>query len=119
MLFGRWRFIIHGGIDGYSRIIVFLKANTNNEAATVFQLFLGAVEKYGLPSRVRTVKDGANVDIARYMLSHSLRGPDRGSHITGWSVHNQRIDDKQSFFSTVKLDYWYKAMQKDYQIHLK
>lgn len=72
-------------------MIVFLKANTNNEAATVFQLFLGAVEKYGLPSRVRTDKGGENVDIARYMLSHPLRGPDRGSHITGRSVHNQHI----------------------------
>ena len=72
-------------------MIVFLEANTNNEAATVFQLFLGAVAKFGLPSRVRTDKGGENVDIARYMLSHPLRGPDRGSHITGRSVHNQRI----------------------------
>ncbi|XP_067054671.1 uncharacterized protein [Acropora muricata] len=88
----RWRFVIHGGIDGYSRMIVYLKANTNNTAATVFQLFLGAVETFGLPSRVRSDKGGENVDIARYMLSHPLRGPDRGSHITGRSVHNQRIE---------------------------
>lgn len=83
---------MHGGIDGYSRMIVYLKANTNNSAATVFQLFLGAVEKFGLPSRVRSDKGGENMDIARYMLSHPLRGPDRGSHITGRSVHNQRIE---------------------------
>ena len=88
----RWRLVIHGGIDGYSRMIVFLRANTNNTAATVFELFLGAVEEFGLPSRVRTDKGGENVDIARYMLSHPLRGPDRGSHITGRSVHNQRIE---------------------------
>lgn len=80
------------GIDGYSRMIVYLKANTNNSAATVFQLFLGAVEKFGLPSRVRSDKGGENMDIARYMLSHPLRGPDRGSHITGRSVHNQRTE---------------------------
>ena len=73
-------------------MIVYLKANTNNTAATVFQLFLGAVETFGLPSRVRSDKGGENVDIARYMLSHPLRGPDRGSHITGRSVHNQRIE---------------------------
>lgn len=63
-------------------MIVYLKANTNNSAATVFQLFLGAVEKFGLPSRVRSDKGGENVDIARYILSHPLRGADRGSHRT-------------------------------------
>lgn len=88
----RWRFVIHGGIDGYSRMIVFLRANNNNMAATVFDIFLDAVGKFGLPSRVRTDKGGENVDIARYMLNHPLRGPDRGSHITGRSVHNQRIE---------------------------
>ncbi|CAB3994770.1 PREDICTED: uncharacterized protein LOC107346750 [Paramuricea clavata] len=88
----RWRIVIHGGIDGYSRMIVFLKANPNNTAATVFGVFVRAVERFGLPSRVRTDKGGENVDIARYMLSHPLRGPDRGSHLTGRSVHNQRIE---------------------------
>ena len=31
----RWRFVIHGAIDGYSRLIVFLKCNTDNKANTV------------------------------------------------------------------------------------
>ena len=88
----RWRSVIHGGINGYSRMIVFLRANNNNMAATVFELFLGAIGKFGLPSRVCTDKGGENIDIARYMLNHPLRGPDRGSHITGRSVHNQRIE---------------------------
>ncbi|KAK3702165.1 hypothetical protein QZH41_015071, partial [Actinostola sp. cb2023] len=33
-----WRIVVHGGIDGYSRVIVFLKTSTNNMASTVLQL---------------------------------------------------------------------------------
>ena len=72
-----------GGIDGYSRIPVYLRASNNNEAATVLSLFLEAVNEYGLPSRVRSDKGGENVDVSTHMLSHPLGGPGRGSMITG------------------------------------
>jgi len=52
----RWRFVIHGGIDGYSRLPVFLKVNTNNTAHTVLQAFQEAVSTYGLPECVRSDK---------------------------------------------------------------
>jgi hypothetical protein len=92
MLMLRWRIVIHGGIDGYSRMIVYLRAATKNTASNVFQCFLTAVQKFGLPSRVRSDKGGENVDVAWFMLNHPLRGPNRGSHIPGRSVHNQRIE---------------------------
>lgn len=34
----RWRIVAHGGIDGYSRTIVFLECADNNCASTVLQL---------------------------------------------------------------------------------
>ena len=71
-------------------MIVFLHCSTNNRAKTVLDLFQAAVESFGLPSRVRSDKGGENMQVAWYMLTHPL--PDRGSHIAGRSVHNQRIE---------------------------
>ena len=47
-----YKIVIHGGLDGFSRMIVFLQASTNNRALTVLQYFQSAVELYNLPSRV-------------------------------------------------------------------
>lgn len=86
----RWKIVIHGGVDGFSRRIVYLKASDNNRATTVFKLFHEAVMECGWPSRVRSDKGGENVDVAQAMLM--MRGTGRQSHITGSSVHNQRIE---------------------------
>lgn len=39
----RWRFVTHGGIDGYSRTIVYLRCSGNNRADTVLHSFMDAV----------------------------------------------------------------------------
>jgi len=86
--FNRWKFVIHAGIDGFSRKIMFAACSGNNQADTVLEHFESAVSQYGLPSN----QGGENVAVAWYMLTRPLRGPDRGSVITGPSVHNQRIE---------------------------
>ena len=86
----RWKFVTHGGIDGYSRLIVFLQCNTNNRAATVFKNFIKAVHKFGSPSRVRGDKGRENNQVSAWM--EQQKGQNRGSFIAGPSVHNQRIE---------------------------
>lgn len=86
----RWRLVTHCAIDGYSRLVVFLRCSNNNRADTVYSLFLQAVRQYGLPSRIRCDQGGENVRVARHMLHH--RGIQRRSVLVGSSVHNQRIE---------------------------
>lgn len=88
----RWRIVTHGGIDGFSRLIVYMSASSNNKAATVLASFLRAIDQHGLPSRVRCDKGGENVMVSQFMITHPNRGPGRSSCITGRSVHNQRIE---------------------------
>ena len=85
----RWRFVTHGGIDG-CRMVVFVKCSTNNQASTVYDLFLAAIWQYGLPSRIRCDQGRENRLIAQHMIHH--RGINRGSALVGSSVHNQRIE---------------------------
>ena len=65
----RWKLVIHGGIDGYSRLIVFLACGNNNRADTVVSHFTQACLNYFIPSRVRCDRGGENVEVARFMLS--------------------------------------------------
>ena len=81
---------MHGGIDGYSRLVVFLRCYSNSRAATVANLFLGATTEFFCPSRVRTDKGRENSEVARLLVEK--RGEGRGSILRGSSVHNQTIE---------------------------
>ena len=85
----RWKFVIHGAVDGYSRLVTFLKCSTNNRASTVLDSFIAATQNFGLPKKLRTDLGGENVEAWDYMVSHH---GDESCIITGSSVHNERIE---------------------------
>ena len=62
-----WGFVIHGGVDGFSRLVVYLQCATNNKSETVGELFLLATEKYEWPSRVRSDYGGENIVVWELM----------------------------------------------------
>lgn len=80
----RWKLVVHLCIDGFSRLIIYCKC-CNNRAETVLNLFVEGTDKYGLPSRARCY-----VHVAQFMLEK--KGLNRGSIITGSSVHNCRVE---------------------------
>ena len=69
-----------------------MKVASNNRTGIVFTAFLEAISHYGLPSHVRADCGRGNVEVDHFMLAHPERGPQRGSFISGRSVHNQRIE---------------------------
>ena len=86
----RWGLVTHCAIDGYSRVVLYIKCSTNNRASTVFTLFLDAVQQHGLPSRIRVDQGGENAFVVRHMLE--VHGEERRSVLIESSVHNQRIE---------------------------
>ena len=80
---------MHAGIDSYSRLITYMRCSSNNRASTVYELFVMAVQRHQLPSRVRSDQGRENMLVAQHMIE--VRGAER-LMITGSSVHNQRVE---------------------------
>jgi hypothetical protein len=86
----RWKFVVHAGIDGFSRTIPYITCSTNNRASTVLSAFQEGVSKFGLPDKVRSDHGGENIEVWNYMLhTHSF---DLKCVLTGSSTHNERIE---------------------------
>ena len=82
----RWRFIIIAGVDGFRRLVTFLKSCENNMSRTDLECFLSGVNKYKPPLRVH--KDLENVSIADFIKSER----EEVGMITGTCTYNQRIE---------------------------
>lgn len=87
--FIRWRLVVHAGINGYSRTVVYLTGSDNNRVNTVLETFVGTVERDGLPSQIRSDLGGENVDVWRYMMEQHQS---ESAVITGSSTHNERVE---------------------------
>lgn len=85
----RWRLVVHGGVDGFSRCIVYMKCVSNNCASTVLDAFFEGALAYGTPTCIRSDHGGENVDVWRHMLSIYN---DPAHVLTGKSTHNERIE---------------------------
>ena len=68
----RWRFVSHGGIDGFSRTIVYLTCSDNNRSSTVFSLFVSTANQFHLPRRVRCDHGTENVTVTSTGLTMQL-----------------------------------------------
>ncbi len=64
----RWRLVIHAGIDGLSRCVVYLKCSFNNCATSVLDVFLKSISEFGIPFSVRSDHGGENIEIWKFML---------------------------------------------------
>ena len=76
-------FFTYGQVTG-------LRASPNNRAETVLDMFIDAILKHGVPSRVRGDRGGENRDVSILMIL--LRGLNRASFMWGPSVFNTRIE---------------------------
>ena len=54
----KWKFVIHGAIDGLSRLVTFLRCSSNNRSETVLENLVEATQEFGIPSHIHTDHGG-------------------------------------------------------------
>ena len=90
-----------------------VKSCTSNSAPTRWSCCIRSLykcnESVWTPSRARADQGVENVNIARYIFSHHLRGPGRRSFIAGKSYHEERIERLWRDVFSVVLSIFYRV----------
>ncbi|KAG9041672.1 hypothetical protein FS837_011900 [Tulasnella sp. UAMH 9824] len=85
-----WGFYVHGCVDGFSCLVIYLVCCNNKRAATVEGMFLEGVNIFGWPSRVRGDYGKENNGVERRMHEHWGRA--HNAYLRGRSIQNIRIE---------------------------
>jgi hypothetical protein len=111
-------FCVHGGIDGFSRRILWLEvASTNNDPYVVGRYFADALtEVGGLPNVVRADRGTENVNIEQIQSvlrsgNNDMRAIMNTSFLYGRSTANQRIESWWSKFGSKGMTTWIEHFQ--------
>ena len=112
-----WRIVVHRGIDRFSRLIMYLKAATNNRADTVLNAFLGAAEKYGLQSEWTEVEKTLKLLISYYSIQNVAHNGTVQSLVAA-STHNQRIEClwRDLFSGCISFFYYFFTIWTNYSL---
>ena len=86
------RLVIHICMDGYTRKIIYLACRNNIRTTILYNLYSNLVQLHGLSPRVTGDQGKENIEVARFMLLHPLRGLGRESSVATKRVCNQRIE---------------------------
>ena len=101
----KWGFAIHGGIDGFSRKIIWLVvATTNNDPLVVSNLFLNCVKQYGAAPRLLRMDNGTENTYCRHLQSFFTN--DENSYLNSVSIRNQRIEALWSRLKKFRTTWW-------------
>ena len=65
----RWRLVVHAGVDGFSRCVVYIKCANNNCADTVLESFSEGLAEFGIPDRVRSDHGRENINVWRHTVN--------------------------------------------------
>ena len=96
----RWRLVVHAGVDGFSRSIVYIECASNNKSATVLNVFRVGVSEFGDESCViagssiynervermwRDVYRCVSKHYAEFGIPDCVRSGDGGENVGIWS----------------------------------